>query len=173
MASRRSKARNQRPRKPKARKPPSEYETWEAKLTDRERRVEEVRALMATGQWMAGVSHNHMAKQWGLSPGTVEHIAAEANRLLRFTFRQDDDGRKDAIASILHTFETIRVRGLMSKTPPGLRVALDATEALGRYLGLEPPKKLAIGDADEFQERIDAMSDGELEDFASGRGAGN
>lgn len=129
--------------------------------------------MMAQGQWMSGVSHRQLAEKWGMSPGTVEHIANEANRLLRHTFRVDKAGRDDAIALIRQTFEVIRVRGMLSGTPAGLRVALDATESLGRYLGLEPAKKIAVGDADEFEERLDEMSDEELEELANGGSGSN
>lgn len=168
MAARRKKARARaKPQAPPpAPPPPSEFATWQATLTPRERRIDEVRSIMAQGRWMAGVSHRQFAEKWGVSPGTVEHIALEANRLLRFVFRTDKAGREDSIALIRQTFEVIRVRGmLMQNSPAGLRVALDATERLGRYLGLEPPQRVAMVEPDEFE----GKSDAELEAIASGK----
>lgn len=167
MSTRRKKARARprRPKPPPPPAPPTEFATWQATLTPREKRIDEVRTMMAQGQWMAGVSHRRLAEKWGVSPGTVEHIALEANRLLRFVFRTDKAGREDSIALIRQTFEVIRVRGmLMQNSPAGLRVALDATEKLGRYLGLEPPQRLAVVEPDEFE----GKSDEELEQIAQG-----
>ncbi len=148
--------------------PPNEFEAWQAKLTPREQRVEEVALMMAQGQWMVGASHQQLAKRWGIAPGTVEHIASEANRVLRRNFRSDDEGRLDATALVLQTFEVIRVRAMISGTPSGLRVALEATEALGRYLGLEPPKRIAMTTKNEFAD----MTDEEVEALALGKEAG-
>jgi hypothetical protein len=153
---------------PLAAAPPTEFETWHATLTLREQRIDEVRMMMAQGQWMTGASHRRLAEKWGVTPGTVEHIALEANRLLRFGFRTDKAGRDDALALIRHTFEVIRVRALINGTPQGLGVALNATEALARYLGLEPPKRVQVEDHDEFE----GKSDEELERIALG-GAGD
>jgi hypothetical protein len=146
--------------------PPTEYATWKAELTPREQRIDEVVQLMAGGHWMAGVSHRQLAQRWGLTPGTVEHIALEANRILRLNFRTDADGRRDATALVLQTFEVIRVKAMVMNSAGGLRVALEATEALGRYLGLEPPKRVALADdRDEFK----GLSDADVEAIAEGK----
>lgn len=172
--SRRKKARARRAapkvtKRPSVPVPPNEFEAWQAKLTPREQRVEEVALMMAQGQWMVGASHQQLAKRWGIAPGTVEHIASEANRVLRRNFRTDDEGRLDATALVLQTFEVIRVRAMISGTPSGLRVALEATEALGRYLGLEPPKRIAMTTRNEFAD----MTDEEVEALALGKAADN
>ncbi len=144
---------------------PNEFETWQATLSPREQRVEEVALMMAQGQWMVGASHQRLAKKWGIAPGTVEHIASEANRVLRRNFRSDDEGRLDATALVLQTFEVIRVRAMIAGSPSGLRVALEATEALGRYLGIEPPKRIAMTTKNEFAD----MTDEEVEALALGK----
>lgn len=162
MPARRKPARAKPKRAAKPKPAPSEYESWRATLTLREQRVDEVVRMMAQGQWMAGVSHAQLAKKWGVVPGTVEHVALEANRILRRNFRTDAEGRKDATALILQTFEVIRVRAMLAGSAGGLRVALEATEALGRYLGLEPPKTIRTLDADDELDRLDDEQLGEV-----------
>lgn len=143
-----------RKRKPKPEATPTEFDEWLASLTPRERRVDEVVQLMQRGQWFGASSHRFLAKKWGVHPGTVEHIATEANRLIRLQFRydRDPDARKDALARTIRTFETIHQLAMASGTVAGLRVALEAQEAFGRYVGIEPPKNLRVrtGDEDGF-----------------------
>lgn len=155
------------PRAPATEEP--SFEGWKSDLTPRELRVDEIVQMMAQGQWMAGVSHRQLAEKWGVTPGTVEHIACEANRQLRTVFRRDEESLKDLRAMVLQTFEVIRVRGLLARSPGGLRVALEANEALGRYLGIEPPKKLSIREGGEF----DNMTDAELRAIVAGGGDGD
>ncbi len=120
--------------------------------------------LMQRGEWHAGRSHLALAKRWGVHPGTVEHVAAEANRLLRHAFRSDPDVRSEALAEILTTFRTVRLRALENGSVAGLRVAVDAAEAFGRYNGIEPPKNVKLTTQDEF----DNLTDAELEAVAKG-----
>lgn len=154
---------------------PSEYEAWRAKMTPQEQRVDEIVSMMSRGAWMCGVSTRELAVKWGVHPSTVEHLSAEANRLLRYHFRTDPESKKDLTALVLQNFEVIRVKALADATPAGLRVALDATRALGFYLGLEPARRLAVeetpeSDTEFVHEDGTRWSPEELDDFAkSGR----
>lgn len=151
---------------PELPRPPTEFEQWQGTLTPRERRVDEIVQLMAAGRWAAGASHRLLAEQWGVHPGTVEHMAAEANRQIRLTFRHDRDpeARKDAVAMALQTFEAIKIRGLLDGTPAGLRVALEAAKTFGFYMGIEPAKNVRVrGDGDE----LDKLTDEQLEEVAA------
>lgn len=159
-------AAKKRPRKrPKKRAapeaPPTEFDEWQASLTPRERRVDEVIQLMNGGAWYGASTHRALAKRWGVHPGTVEHIAAEANRTIRLQFRYDKDpeARRDALARTIRTFEMIHMRAMSSDTVGGLRVALEAQELFGRYVGIEPPKTMRMQQLDEF----DGLSPEELE----------
>ena len=143
---------------------PNEFEQWQASLTPREQRVAEVLTLMQRGEWHAGSSHVALAKRWGVHPGTVEHVAAEANRMLRHAFRQDPEVRGEALAEILTTFRTVRLRALANGSVAALRVAIDAAEAFGRYNGIEPPKTVKLTTQDEFEN----LTDAELEAVARG-----
>ncbi len=158
-ARRRKPASAKRARKPKAPRQPNEFEQWQATLTQREQRVDEIVGMMSQGSWFAGASHRALAKAWGIHPGTVEHYAAEANRLLRFVFRNDDDSQKDLRARTLQNFEVIRVKALVAGTPSALRVSLDANEMLARYLGFEPPKRLQLTQEDELGKLTDEQLD--------------
>lgn len=164
----RRKKRKRAPKRAPTPVPANEFDVWKASLTPREQRIDEVLRMMSQGQWMTGVSHRQLAEKWGMHPDTVAAIAAEANRLLRRTFREDKDGRAEARAAILQTFEVVRVRGMLGGSAPHLRVALDATECLGRYLGLEPPKRLEVGQPDEFE----GLTDEQLRDVADGKDGG-
>lgn len=123
---------------------PNEFDAWHAQLTTREQRIDEIASYMAQGRWMGGVSYRLLARQWGVSPYTVEDMATEANRVIRASFRQDAEGRKDAVAMTLQTFEAIRTKAMLDATPAGLRVALEATKALGLYMGIEPPRNVRV-----------------------------
>ena len=145
----------------------NEFEQWQDGLTARERHVEEVAQRMRAGRWVTGFSHRERAQAWGLAPGTVEHIAAEASRQIRRDLRLDDDSRLELRARICQTIESIQVRAIAEGTPNGLRTALQAVELLGRYWGVEPPKALVVQPKGEF----DGMSDEEVEAVARGEGA--
>jgi len=138
--------------------PPNEFEVWRASQTPREQRIDEVLRLMQAGAWDPGRSHQALAQKWGVHPGTVEHIAAEANRLLRHAFRSNPEARDAALAECLTTFRTVRMRMLANGTVAAMRVALDAAEAFGRYNGIEPPKNVKLSTQDEF----DALTDEQL-----------
>ena len=131
---------------------------WRASQTPREQRIDEVLRLMQAGAWDPGRSHQALAQKWGVHPGTVEHIAAEANRLLRHAFRSNPEARDAALAECLTTFRTVRMRMLANGTVAAMRVALDAAEAFGRYNGIEPPKNVKLSTQDEF----DALTDEQL-----------
>ena len=163
MTTRRRKpASAKRARKPKAPPEPNEFEAWQASMTPREQRIDQIVGMMSQGNWFAGASHRALAKSWGVHPGTVEHLAAEANRLLRFVFRNDDESQKDLRARTLQNFEVIRVKALVAGTPSALRVSLDANEMLARYLGFEPPKRVQVSQDDE----LGNMSDEQLDEIA-------
>lgn len=143
---------------------PNEFEAWQATRTPRELRVDEVVEIMAAGQWRAGHSHRALAQKWGVVPGTVEHIAAEANRLLRHAFRAEPDARGEILAQCLATFDGIRQRMLANGTVAAMRVAIDAAEAFLKYMGLEPPRNVKLSTQDEFE----GLTDDELELVAKG-----
>lgn len=136
-------------------------------MTPREQRVDEVMQIMIRAEWRPGSSHQKLAQKWGVHPGTVEHIAAEANRLLRHAFRNEPEARAEALGECLLTFRAIRQRMIDNGTPPACRVALDATEAFGRYMGVEPPKNVKLSTQDEFEaltdEQLAAVAEGGIE----------
>lgn len=115
--------------------------------------------MMQAAEWHAGTSHALLAKRWGVHPGTVEHIAAEANRLLRHAYRNDPEARGEALAECLATFRVVRLRMLANGSVAAMRVAVDAAEAFGRYMGVEPPKNVKLSTADEFE----GLTDEQLE----------
>lgn len=155
-----------RPRATPCRVVRSEFAEWQANLTARERHVGEIVELMSKGQWRAGSSHEALARKWGVTPGTVAHVAAEANRQLRLAFRQEPEARLDALARVLATFEAIGERARKAKSVAAMRVELDAAEAFGRYYGLEPPKNVRMLDNDP--DGLDNLTDEELEAVSKG-----
>lgn len=155
---------------------PNEFEAWQATRTLREQRIDEIVDLMAAGQWRAGHSHRALARKWGVVPGTVEHMAAEANRLLRHAFRAEPEARGEILAQCLATFDSIRQRMLANGTVAAMRVAIDAAEAFLRYMGLEPPRNVKLSTVDEFEgltdEQLAAVAEGGVEalrGFAKGQ----
>jgi hypothetical protein len=165
----------QRERKPRAAAPipvqppeppaPGSFDHWEGKLTDTERRVDAIVQRMQQGAWLSGVSERALAKEWNISPTTVRHHAVEAGRVIRRALRDDPEAQKDCRAAIVQTFEVIRAKAMAKGDPASLRVALDATRALGFYMGVEPAKKL---DVTEHHDPFEGWSPAELEAFAVG-----
>ena len=127
-------------------KDPSTFEGWDDGLSPRERRIDEIAQKMQQGAWLSGVSDRVLAKEWNLAPDTVRGLAAEASRLVRMRLRDDPDAKAEAKAQILQTFEVLRAKAMAKGDAQSLRVALDATRALGFYLGLEPARKLDVAD---------------------------
>jgi hypothetical protein len=146
--------------------PPSEFEAWQAQLTARERHVAEVVELMTRGAWIAGASHQAAAKRWQVTPGTVEHVAAEASRQIKLLVRLDPEGRAEVLAQGLITFQVIRDRALRARSVAGLRVGLEANERYLRYYGLEPPKNVRVSEAD--RDGLDGLTEAELAEVAEG-----
>lgn len=140
---------------------------WQASRTPREQRIDVVLQLMQSGAWEPGRSHQALAQKWGVHPGTVEHIASEANRLLRHAFRSNPQARDEALAEVLFTFRTVRLRMLENGSVAAMKVALDAAEAFGRYNGIEPPKNVKLTSQDEFEgltdEQLAAVVEGGVE----------
>lgn len=148
-------------------KPPTDYDRWEQGLTETERRVEQIMDLMIAGRWLSGQSDKLLAKEWGVVPSYVRSLSAEASRALRRAMRdQDPEFRAERRAELVALFGSITRRASIMGTPNALRVALQAAELQGRYLGVEPPRSLNVNhDPDGFA----SMSDEQLEAFASGR----
>lgn len=154
MKGKKASARRKKPSAPRVELVPAQpdgYAEHERKLTETERRVEEIVFRMQSGAWLTGVSERALAKEWKVSPITVRHVAAEASRVIRRLLRDDPEAQLEARAQIVQTFEVIRAKAMAKGDPASLRVALDATRALGFYQGIEPAKKLEVGTrADAF-----------------------
>ncbi len=125
--------------------------------------------LMLSGRWLSGQSDKLLAKEWGVVPSYVRSLSAEASRTLRRAMRdQDPEFRAERRAELVALFGAITRRASLMNTPNALRVALQAAELQGRYLGVEPPRSLNVNhDPDGFG----SMSDAELERFANGQNA--
>lgn len=122
------------------------FEAWDQGLSEKEKRVDEIVQKMVQGAWLSGVSDRVVAKDWNLAPDTVRALAAEASRVVRRQMRETPEAKEEAKAQILQTFSVIRAKAMIKGDAQSLRVALDATRALGFYLGLEPAKKLDVAD---------------------------
>lgn len=141
------------------------FAEWEASLTPTENLVQEIAEYMANGAWLGGVSDKEVAKKHNLSPDTVRRYAAEANRLLRDRLREDPELRSDAKESILQSFRVIRALATKNGDAGSLGVALNATRALGFYLGLEPSRALEV--TTPGHEDFNGWSTEEIEDYAA------
>lgn len=79
-------------------------------------RVRRCAELLATGQWVTGVTAYDLAKEWGLtsrtSPNYVEHLACEARTLLDLTMEKE---RGAFVAEALVTLQTIRAAAIGDK----------------------------------------------------------
>jgi hypothetical protein len=127
---------------------PGSFTEYELGLTDTEKRVDEIVQKMLSGAWLSGVSERALAKAWNVAPGTVRKLAVEASRAVKRYIRTDKDAQEEARAQVIQTFEVIRAKAMAKGDPQSLRVALDATRALGFYMGVEPAKKLDVTQRD-------------------------
>jgi hypothetical protein len=150
---------------PKAPPADNAFATWEAGLTPTERRVEQILDLMLAGRWLSGQTDKLLARDWQVSPSYVRSLAAEASRLLKRYVREDPEFREEQRAKLVTLFAAIGHRAMIMGTPNGLRVALQAAEMQGRYLGVEPPKEIRVRSRGDF----DGMSDAEVAAIADGK----
>jgi len=127
---------------------PGSFDEYEQGMTDVERRLDEIVQKMLAGAWLTGVSERVLAKEWNTAPGTVRKLAQEASRVVRRFIRTDKEAQLDARAAVLQTFEVIRAKAMAKGDPASLRVALDATRALGFYMGIEPAQRLDVTQRD-------------------------
>ncbi len=129
------------------------FKEWDGRLNPTERIVDEIVEYMANGQWLGSVSEREIAKKHDLSPETLRRYSAEANRVLRRRLREDPELNIEARFELLHTFRVIRALGMKDATAGGLGVALNASRALGFYLGIEPARRHEVEHSvDEFGE---------------------
>jgi len=136
-----------------------EFDKWWSGLTPQEQRVEIIIDLMSQGRWFTGTTPKALAHKWQLSVGRVREIAAEASRQVRRYATDDPADRELMRNTILTTFDVIRHRGLQNGDSGSMRVALEATKAMGFYLGLEPVQQLGIQDG---REQFHSMSTDDL-----------
>ncbi len=101
-------------------------------------RVRDITELMASGQWVTGVTGPQLAAKWGMSLDTIERDSAEASRRVR-TAVEEDEGLR---SRILLTLETITQRAIKKNQ---LRTAVEAAKALAGVSGVEAPKKVELG----------------------------
>lgn len=93
--------------------------------------------LMASGLWRTGITGTEVAKEFGVSPRTLEADAAEASRMLRSRFSDEELEIKKA--QLLATLETATAIAAGQRSARDLREC--ATAEL-EALGLMPSKKL-------------------------------
>jgi hypothetical protein len=120
------------------------FTEWEASLSERERRIEEIVGKMLSCAWLSGVSDQALAKEWNYAPNTIRKMAAEASRMLKYRVRSDDKMKDEARAELIQTFAVIRAKAFANGDSHSLRVALDASRAYGFYLGIEPAKQVDV-----------------------------
>lgn len=120
---------------------------------------------MTTGNWSRGISDKALAQRWQVSPSYVRTLSAEASRILKREVREDADFKAERKAQLIILFGAITHRAMRMNSPNGLRVALEAAQTQGLYLGIAPAKNVHVtGDSDEF----DKLSDDELEAYSKG-----
>lgn len=71
------------PPSPERDEPPPAPQDGAQEPRTREERVRFVMGLMAANRWETGKTGRELALAWGLSPGTLDHVAAEASRRVK------------------------------------------------------------------------------------------
>lgn len=152
------------PREPQRQAARDSFAVWEGRLTVTEHRIDQIVQKMQSGAWLSGVSDRALCKEWNLSPDRMKQLVVEASRVVRKNLRDDPDARAEAKAAIVQTFEVIRAKAMAKGDPASLRVALDATRALGFYMGVEPVKRLDVTQRED--DPFDGWSEAELDAYA-------
>ena len=157
-------AKRKPPAAPRPRPERNGFESWQDSLTEHERRVDTIVQKMQSGAWLTGVSERALAQEWKCAPDTVRKAAAEASRVMRRYIRDTPEAQQEVRAGVVQTFEVIRAKAMLKGDPASLRVALDATRALGFYLGVEPVKRLDVTQRED--DPFDGWSEAELDAYA-------
>lgn len=71
-----------------------------ATSSENEVRVSEICDIMSAGQWVTHITAGRLASEWGVSVNTVDKLAAEASRRLRFIVSKAPDLRARMIANL-------------------------------------------------------------------------
>ena len=145
-------------------------------LTEMERRVRRVMALMVSGNWLPGASHTALMQEWDVSMTVVRTVAAEAHRLIRFAANDDKEQVRDLI---LAGIASVRVRSRQRKrtymrkdgTPltvedPDFDAELRALELTAKMHGLLS-HKVEVSAGVPLDAQFTGWSDEELEAFAA------
>ena len=104
-------------------------------------RVDTIRKLMLTGQWVTGQTGVDLAKRWGLSISSLKADAAEASR----SIGEAIGDRAEVMAKVWGMLERARQEALNEGHAAARSRALQGTAALMMKLaGLEAPTKLDV-----------------------------
>jgi hypothetical protein len=124
--------------------------------TSTEVHIDEIVSRMVAGRWLTGVSHQELAREWGLSVSRVEELATEANRIIR-RFARAAGTRETLQAQLVLTVDAVRVAALertrkrvirgrggepsveIDEPDPDFRSALEALKLKAAVLGLHAP----------------------------------
>jgi hypothetical protein len=103
--------------------------------------------LMAANRWVTGTTGPELAAQWGLHPGTLEHIAAEASRRVHAVGEADYVRTRIAAAldeALGHGLQMLRPHIVDGFEVPGDPRALSGVaglvKAFGELAGVARPK---------------------------------
>ena len=105
-------------------------------LTVTEQRISYIVNSMVNGGWITGVSHQQLADVWGLSLRRVDALAAEASRVIRRYYREDEETRKDMLARHCQTMERLAKKAEDIGSQRGFRDAIEATKTLAQLQGV-------------------------------------
>lgn len=117
---------------------PAADPTGQRARPDKDQRVNEIAAMMASGRWVTGVTALELAERWGVPFKTLEADAAEASRRIRAELSGNDDLR----ARLVATLETITERAMQRGQ---LRTAVESVKTLAGVAGAEAPKRVDVG----------------------------
>lgn len=101
--------------------------------------------MMADGTWETGVSHDALAKEFGVSPRTVETWASTASRVIKIAMGDGEDLRA-RLALMLERHERVAMQRIgvsmkgESYPNPDVKAATAAVKTLAELMGLVTQK---------------------------------
>lgn len=142
----------------------SKAEAIDAALTKTktELRVEMIVDMMASGQWISGQTHRLFSKQWGISTGRIDELAAEANRVIRSYIRDagNPERRAEIVARITQNVERLAAKAEQAG-PKSYRDALEGQRLLAQLYGVLVEKHL-----DMVEDPFKGWTEEQLDRFA-------
>jgi len=132
-------------------------------MTAHEARVDVCMRMMASGNWVSGLSHQMLAEAWGVKPSAVFNYATQASQHIKALVRLGGaEERESLLAQLVQNVERLAQKAEARGSRAGYRDALEANKFLAQLLGLVTHKV----EVDDRRSPFEGWTTEELEHFS-------